>query len=85
MSAIPIIYGPNDTSGVSEPDFFTRPSLGKTEVRSDCITTTFQKPKHTGVSEGKIVMCDFTYFHGYNFSVCYMRSYITLQKLHWCM
>lgn len=52
MSAIPIVYGPNDTSGITELDFFTRLALSKTEVRSDCITMTVQKPKHTGVSEG---------------------------------
>ncbi|KAH9494658.1 Vacuolar protein sorting-associated protein 13B [Bulinus truncatus] len=53
MSAIPILFGPNDTSKICSPDFFKKPALDKTDLHCDCITATFQKPKHTGVSEAQ--------------------------------
>ena len=53
MSAIPILYGPTDTSNICDTKFFTAPTLEPSSVRSDCITATVQIPKHTSVSEGK--------------------------------
>ncbi|XP_055871203.1 intermembrane lipid transfer protein VPS13B-like isoform X3 [Biomphalaria glabrata] len=53
MSVIPILYGPNDTSKICNPELFKQPVLDKSELHCDCITATFQKPKHTGVSEAQ--------------------------------
>ncbi|GFR59584.1 vacuolar protein sorting-associated protein 13B [Elysia marginata] len=53
MSAIPILYGPNDTSTISETKFFTRSTMEPSSVRSDCITATIQIPKHTSASEAQ--------------------------------
>ncbi|XP_059174786.1 intermembrane lipid transfer protein VPS13B-like [Physella acuta] len=53
MSVIPILYGPSDTSKICSPDFFHEATLDKAEVRCDCITATFQKPKHAGASEAQ--------------------------------
>ncbi|KAK3772280.1 hypothetical protein RRG08_039097 [Elysia crispata] len=53
MSAIPILYGPTDTSNICDTKFFTAPTLEPSSVRSDCITATVQIPKHTSVSEAQ--------------------------------
>ncbi|RUS71072.1 hypothetical protein EGW08_021176, partial [Elysia chlorotica] len=56
MSAIPILYGPTDTSNICDTKFFTAASLEPSSVRSDCITATVQIPKHTSVSEAQALM-----------------------------
>ncbi|XP_035828543.1 vacuolar protein sorting-associated protein 13B [Aplysia californica] len=53
MSVSPILYGPCDTSQVSEADFLCRPQLSRKDVRSDCVTVTLQVPKHTSVAEAQ--------------------------------
>ncbi|GFO46200.1 vacuolar protein sorting-associated protein 13b [Plakobranchus ocellatus] len=53
MSAIPILYGPNDTSSICDSNYFTKPSLEPSNIRADCITATVQIPKESGISEAQ--------------------------------
>ena len=53
MSVTPILYGPSDTSQMSQPDFLCHSELKVKEMRSDSVTVTIQIPKHTSIAEGR--------------------------------